>query len=139
MVFASLHERGLLYMYAPHQHAKSTPPFRKVWLRACIYRPVARLFEQNRIVRFIFYNILFEQNSILFCSSDRRGGGGDKTQQLHNKKAIPVFHSSCPFLCSSLVNAHLLVGFRILTLPDPPPPIDDSEDDPDYTTGNEGA
>ena len=34
MVYASLHERGFLYMHAPHQHANSTPPFRKVWLRA---------------------------------------------------------------------------------------------------------
>ena len=34
MVFASLHERGFLYMHAPHQHANSTPPFRKIWLRA---------------------------------------------------------------------------------------------------------
>ena len=32
--FASLHERGLLYMHAPHQHANSTPTFRKVWLLA---------------------------------------------------------------------------------------------------------
>ena len=24
MVYASLHERGLLYMHAPHQHANST-------------------------------------------------------------------------------------------------------------------
>ena len=34
-IFASLHERGFLYIRAPHQHANSTPPFRKVWLRAC--------------------------------------------------------------------------------------------------------
>ena len=31
-----LHEREHLYMHAPHQHANSTPPFRKVWLRACL-------------------------------------------------------------------------------------------------------
>ena len=34
--FCSLHERGkYLYMHAAHQHAYSTPPFQKVWLRAC--------------------------------------------------------------------------------------------------------
>ena len=30
MVYASLHERGFMYMHTPHQHANSTPPFRKV-------------------------------------------------------------------------------------------------------------
>ena len=30
MVCASLHEWGFLYMHGPHQHANSTPPFRKV-------------------------------------------------------------------------------------------------------------
>ena len=29
-----IHERGFLYMHTPHQHANSTPPFWKVWLRA---------------------------------------------------------------------------------------------------------
>ena len=28
-IFASLHERGLLYMNVLHQHANSTPPFEK--------------------------------------------------------------------------------------------------------------
>ena len=131
MVFASLHERGLLYMHVPHQHANSTPPFRKVWLRACIQASI-------RKVRFIFYSILFEQNSILICSSDRRGGGETKHSSYIIKKAIPVFHSSCPFHCSSPVNGYTppIGGVPDPHITRPPPTIDDSEDDPDYTTGN---